>query len=312
MSVKIKTVILAVIILLAVFVHKEDVFAVDYETALQLQQITNDNYYAILRQQQEAANAMAQAALNNQQLILDTAAAKQAAEMKLRQDAAAALQAQQQAALKAQQDAAAALQAQQQAALKAQQDAMAALQAQQQAALKAASELEQATLRAQQSAMEAASAIQIAALTTPQVDVVCDTNCSEQNALLYAKFYPDFVLVDVSEQRAVFYKNGMRVLADNCVTGDAKKGYHTTVGVHQIIFKDTNRTLRGSYGEAFVKYWMRFTAGGQGLHDAGWRRNFGSQIYVSNGSHGCVNLPRETAATIFANSYVGMPVIVEN
>lgn len=294
MNVKIKTGILAVIILLAVFVHKEDVFAVDYETALQLQQIANDNYYAILRQQQDAANAMAQAALNNQQLILDTAAAKQAAEMKIRQDAAAALQAQQQAALKAQQD------------------AMAALQAQQQAALKAASELEQATLRAQQSAMEAASAIQIAALTTPQIDVVCDTNCSEQNALLYAKFYPDFVLVDVSEQRAVFYKNGMRVLADNCVTGDAKKGYHTTVGVHQIIFKDTNRTLRGSYGEAFVKYWMRFTAGGQGLHDAGWRRNFGSQIYVSNGSHGCVNLPRETAATIFANSYVGMPVIVEN
>ena len=304
MNVKIKMGILAVIILLAVFVHKEDVFAVDYETALQLQQIANDNYYAILRQQQDAANAMAQAALNNQQLILDTAAAKQAAEMKLRQDAAAALQ--------AQQDAAAALQAQQQAALKAQQDAMAALQAQQQAALKAASELEQATLRAQQSAMEAASAIQIAALTTPQVDVVCDTNCSEQNALLYAKFYPDFVLVDVSEQRAVFYKNGMRVLADNCVTGDAKKGYHTTVGIHQIIFKDTNRTLRGSYGEAFVKYWMRFTASGQGLHDAGWRRNFGSQIYVSNGSHGCVNLPRETAATIFANSYVGMPVIVEN
>lgn len=276
MSIKIKKGILAVIIFLTAFIYSEDVYAVDYETALQLQQIASENYYAILSQQQEAANAMAQAALNNQQMILDTIAAKQAAEMKLRQDAQKALEAQQQAALKAQQSAM------------------------------------EAALKAQQSATEAATAIQLASLTTPQVDVVCDTNCSEQNAMLYGKFYPDFVLVDLSEQRAIFYKNGMRVLADNCVTGDAKKGYHTTVGIHQITFKDTNRTLKGSYGEAFVKYWMRFTAGGQGLHDAGWRRNFGSQIYVSNGSHGCVNLPRETAATIFANSYVGMPVIVEN
>lgn len=276
MSIKIKKGILAVIIFLTAFIYSEDVYAVDYETALQLQQIANENYYAMINQQQAAANAMAQAALNNQQMILDTIAAKQAAEMKLRQDAQKALEAQQQAALQAQQNAA------------------------------------QAALKAQQSATEAATAIQLASLTTPQVDVVCDTNCSEQNAMLYGKFYPDFVLVDLSEQRAIFYKNGMRVLADNCVTGDAKKGYHTTVGIHQITFKDTNRTLKGSYGEAFVKYWMRFTAGGQGLHDAGWRRNFGSQIYVSNGSHGCVNLPRETAATIFANSYVGMPVIVEN
>ena len=276
MSIKIKKGILAVIIFLTAFIYSEDVYAVDYETALQLQQIANENYYAVLNQQQAAANAMAQAALNNQQMILDTIAAKQAAEMKLRQDAQKALEAQQQAVLKAQQSAM------------------------------------EAALKAQQSATEAATAIQLASLTTPQVDVVCDTNCSEQNAMLYGKFYPDFVLVDLSEQRAIFYKNGMRVLADNCVTGDAKKGYHTTVGIHQITFKDTNRTLKGSYGEAFVKYWMRFTAGGQGLHDAGWRRNFGSQIYVSNGSHGCVNLPRETAATIFANSYVGMPVIVEN
>ena len=276
MSIKIKKGILAVIIFLTAFIYSEDVYAVDYETALQLQQIANENYYAVLNQQQAAANAMAQAALNNQQMILDTIAAKQAAEMKLRQDAQKALEAQQQAALKAQQSAM------------------------------------EAALKAQQSATEAATAIQLASLTTPQVDVVCDTNCSEQNAMLYGKFYPDFVLVDLSEQRAIFYKNGMRVLADNCVTGDAKKGYHTTVGIHQITFKDTNRTLKGSYGEAFVKYWMRFTAGGQGLHDAGWIRNFGSQIYVSNGSHGCVNLPRETAATIFANSYVGMPVIVEN
>ena len=202
-----------------------------------------------------------------------------------------------------------ALAAQQQAAALSQQKMLQdALAAQQQAVAQA----QEAALNAQKSALEVASAIQAASLVTPQLDVICDTNCSEQNAMLYSKSVPDFVLVDISEQRAIFYKNGIRVLADNCVTGNAKAGHNTTVGIHQIIFKDLDRTLHGSYGEAFVKYWMRFTKDGQGLHDAGWRRNFGSSIYISNGSHGCVNLPRETAKIIYENSYVGMFVIVEN
>jgi len=198
------------------------------------------------------------------------------------------------------------------AAASQQQAAASALASQQQAALDALSAQQAAAAEAQKQAMEAATAIATASLTTPQLDVICDTNCSEQNAMLYAKTVPDFVLVDISEQRAIFYKNGMRVLGDNCVTGDARKNHNTRVGIHKIIFMDNNRTLRGSYGEAFVKYWMRFTSDGQGLHDAGWRNKFGSGIYISNGSHGCVNLPRETAATIFRNAYVGMFVIVEN
>jgi len=188
----------------------------------------------------------------------------------------------------------------------------AALAARQQAAADALAAQQQAILKAQQGAMEAAAAIQAASLTMPQVDVICDTNCAEQNALLYSKSVPDFVLVDISEQKVVFYRNNTRILADQCVTGNASKGLNTTVGIHKIVFKDLNRTLKGSYGEAFVRYWMRFTAGGQGLHDAGWRNNFSPSVYVSNGSHGCVNLKRPTAQTIYDNSYIGMFVIVEN
>lgn len=271
-----------------------DVLAVDYETALVLQQQATDNYYAMLNQQQ----AQASQALALNQAIFDTKAAEQTALLKMQQDAQNAVLAQQKAA----QDALAAQQ-------KAAQDAIIA---QQQEALKAMDAQQQAAAQAQQSALEASAAIQAAGLTCPQVDVVCDTNCAEQNALLYAKSIPDFVLVDISEQRVVFYKNGLRVLGDNCVTGNKSQGHDTTVGVHKIIFKDLNRTLHGSYGEAFVRYWMRFTNSGQGLHDAGWRNKFGQTIYVTNGSHGCVNLTRNTAATIYNNSYLGMPVIVEN
>ena len=267
---------------------------------------------ALLAQQKAAEDA----ALAQQQALLDAAAAQQKAaedallqqqqQAQAAQDALLAQQKAAQDALLAQQKAA------EDAALAQQQALLDAVAAQQKAAQDALLQQQQAQAKAQQSAMEVTSAIQTASLAMPQLDVICDTNCAEQNALLYAKAVPDFVLVDISEQRAIFYKNGIRVLSDNCVTGNKRAGYDTTVGIHQIIFKDLNRTLHGSYGEAFVKYWMRFTNSGQGLHDAGWRRNFGSGIYISNGSHGCVNLPRETAATIYNNSYVGMYVIVEN
>ena len=260
-----------------------DVKAVDLQTALALQAAASAAYNQAIAQQ--AAG---------QQAVADAVAAQQAAVLAQQQAAADALAAQQAAVLAQQQAAADALAAQQAAAA----DAVAAQQ--------------QALLNAQKSAMEVTSAIQTASLTVPQVDVICDTNCAEQNALLYAKTIPDFVLVDVSEQRVIFYKNNTRILSDNCVTGNASKGLNTTVGIHKIIFKDLNRTLHGSYGEAFVRYWMRFTNSGQGLHDAGWRNNFSPSVYVSNGSHGCVNLKRPTAQTIYDNSYVGMFVIVEN
>lgn len=49
--------------------------------------------------------------------------------------------------------------------------------------------------------------------------------------------------------------------------------------------------------------------GGIGLHDASWRSTFGSEIYRTNGSHGCVNLPTKVAEDIFANIESGIPVI---
>ena len=140
---------------------------------------------------------------------------------------------------------------------------------------------------------------------------VTPTTCESQaNAAAMAATCPDFAYVDISDQMAYMYRNGILVASGPCVTGNESRGYNTTIGFHQITFMDRDRTLRGSYGTAFVKYWMRFTSGGQGLHDAGWRSNFGGQIYKTNGSHGCVNLQRPVAQTMYSYAYVGMPVVV--
>ena len=47
-----------------------------------------------------------------------------------------------------------------------------------------------------------------------------------------------------------------------------------------------------------------------GLHDAPWRSSFGGQIYKSNGSHDCLNLPSANAAKIYKNVDKNTPVII--
>ena len=50
--------------------------------------------------------------------------------------------------------------------------------------------------------------------------------------------------------------------------------------------------------------------GGIGLHDASWRSKFGGDIYVRDGSHGCINLPKNKAAELYNRIQKGCPVVV--
>lgn len=59
-----------------------------------------------------------------------------------------------------------------------------------------------------------------------------------------------------------------------------------------------------------VNYWVPFT-GNVGLHDAdGWRSSYGDEIYLTNGSHSCVNLPLSAAKLIYNAVEIGTAVIV--
>ena len=58
-----------------------------------------------------------------------------------------------------------------------------------------------------------------------------------------------------------------------------------------------------------VTYWMPFYEG-QGLHDASWRSAFGGNIYLTNGSHGCVNMPPYAAEAVYNNIEAGVAIII--
>ena len=67
--------------------------------------------------------------------------------------------------------------------------------------------------------------------------------------------------------------------------------------------------MRGDNYAAFVNYWMPVN-GGIGIHDATWRKKFGGEIYKTDGSHGCINVPKDKMIEIYDLVDVGTPVVM--
>ena len=117
-----------------------------------------------------------------------------------------------------------------------------------------------------------------------------------------------YVLIDISDQKLYLYDDNHVLLSTDVTTG--KDTSPTNLGMFEIYSKDRSRYLVGDGYRSYVEYWMPFD-GGIGLHDASWRSKFGGSIYHKNGSHGCVNIPKELADDIYNKVEVGTKVVVQ-
>lgn len=120
--------------------------------------------------------------------------------------------------------------------------------------------------------------------------------------------------IDITRQHIWFYLDETLILHTDCVTGNVRYGYDTPTGVYFLLNKDPGALLEGynidgSMYSVTVKYWMRFVPG-IGMHDAYWREVFGGDIYLTNGSHGCVNMPEWAAALMYEYINNTIPIIV--
>lgn len=116
-----------------------------------------------------------------------------------------------------------------------------------------------------------------------------------------------YIEISIGAQTLWTYKNGKRIQTTAVTTG--KAGNDTDLGVYKVEYKQSPAVLRGADYESNVSYWMPFN-GGQGCHDAPWRGSFGGGDYVSNGSHGCVNMPVGEAGFLYKSIKAGYPVVV--
>ena len=116
------------------------------------------------------------------------------------------------------------------------------------------------------------------------------------------------VEIDITNQHLWFYKDGIIITEGDIVSGCMANGTITPEGTYRLKYKDKDSVLVGEDYRSSVSFWMPFN-GNIGMHDASWRHNFGRQIYMTNGSHGCVNLPYNIANEIFYNIEEGTPII---
>lgn len=123
-----------------------------------------------------------------------------------------------------------------------------------------------------------------------------------------------YIDVDITEQTVNYFENGELKFTSSCVTGCRNNGTTTDIGTYYILNKVTDVVLKGdnadgSKYETPVKYWLGVTWTGEGFHDANWRSKFGGNIWINNGSHGCINMPPKKMPEFYNMVEVGIPVV---
>lgn len=117
-----------------------------------------------------------------------------------------------------------------------------------------------------------------------------------------------YVEADLIHQHLYLYVNGALIFETDFVSGNMSNGSSTPPGVFGIAYRTTNVVLSGADYQVPVNYWMPYF-NNYGMHDAPWRNEFGGDIYINEGSHGCLNLPVDAAAQIFPYMTTGFPVV---
>lgn len=119
-----------------------------------------------------------------------------------------------------------------------------------------------------------------------------------------------FVELDLTNQRMIFWKDGVPIVDTQVVTGNPNvEGCATPTGCFAVDAMESPAVLVGEDYQSDVTFWIPF-AGNVGIHDASWRTEFGGDLYLWQGSHGCVNTPYEQAQIIYNNIEVGTAVVV--
>lgn len=113
-----------------------------------------------------------------------------------------------------------------------------------------------------------------------------------------------YIEVDYTNQHLWFYKEGELVLESDIVSGDMENGTGSPDGVFEVAYKVRDTSLNGFA----VKYFTVF-AYNIGFHDAYWKSTFGGEIYKTNGSKGCLNMPDKAAKSLYEMVSVGTPVV---
>ena len=120
--------------------------------------------------------------------------------------------------------------------------------------------------------------------------------------------------VDIPEQKLDYYENDTLILSSPIVSGNGEITDETPHGEFYIRKMSTDSYLMGRDYLEHVDFWIGFDPSGRvyGLHDASWRDKFGEDIYLTDPSRGCVNMPTDKITILFDYANVGTEIIVHD
>lgn len=121
-----------------------------------------------------------------------------------------------------------------------------------------------------------------------------------------------YIEISLDQQHMWFYKDGELFSDTAIVSGTATPTRATPPGVFCILQKLQDHTMRGSYGESYANYVMAIMYNGIAIHDSSWRGeyDYGGDIWLYDGSHGCINTPYSAVKKIYENVSESTPVVI--
>jgi len=113
------------------------------------------------------------------------------------------------------------------------------------------------------------------------------------------KLQKRYFVIDLSDQKVRFYKEGKLIKSARCSTG--KRGYRTPPGQYVITDKQRHK-VSNIYKGAKMPFFQRLSC-----KDIGFHQGYTGSRYAS---HGCIRLPYSAAKFFFAHSKVGDRVTI--
>lgn len=119
------------------------------------------------------------------------------------------------------------------------------------------------------------------------------------------------IFVGIAKQFGRVCAGSQQILTTPLTTGATALGDGTPRGTWRIQAKQRDRYLFPAAGGAyFVHYWVPYD-GDYGFHDSSWQRfPYGSSLYRTQGSHGCVHLPGAMMAWFYQWAPIGTTVTI--
>ena len=132
------------------------------------------------------------------------------------------------------------------------------------------------------------------------------------NAYGYNDIGSTYIEVDLSSQHMYYYQGGSIIFDSDIVSGDIRYDDRATPpGIFTLYYKKSPDVLRGAKKpDGTYEYETSVTFnGGIGFHDATWQAYFGGDRYTYAGSHGCINMPLDAAATLYSIIDTNVPIV---